>query len=335
MGTVTRRVTTDGVVHYRAQVFKRGVRESRTFEARIDADDWIVTREAEILRMAGPVSRRTVAEAIETYRDAAARPRADVLRYTRMLREPWARLEIGALTTAVLADWRDARLAKVSPGTVVREMTVLRGVLEAARVEWQWIDRNPLKDVRRPREPPARRRVVTEAEIGALQAALGFDGTNVRTIADETAVAFLLALETAMRAGEIVGMRWAEVDVARKQVLLPKTKNGERRSVPLSTAALALLALMRAKRMVRIRRDPDAGRVFHVDARSLDVTFRRARKDAQLAGFVFHDSRATAITRLAKKLQPLERARLTGHKDLNELLSYYAEPVESIADRLG
>ena len=335
MGTVTRRAAADGTVRYRAQVFKHGVREGRTFDTRVEADDWIVTREAEILRGGRAPARRTVAEAIEKYRDAGPRPRADVLRYGRLLRESWAKLEIGELTTAVLADWRDARLKKVSPATVVREMTVLRGVLEAARVEWQWIERNPLKDVRRPREPPARRRVVTEAEIGALRAALGFDGTNVRTIADETAVAFLLALETAMRAGEIVGMRWAEVDVARKQVLLPRTKNGERRSVPLSSAALALLELMRAKRMVRIRRGPDAGRVFHVDARSLDVTFRRARKDAKLAGFVFHDSRATAITRLAKKLQPLELARMTGHKDLNELLSYYAEPVESIADRLG
>jgi len=335
MGTVTRRETAGGVVHYRAQVFKRGVRDGRTFDTRADADDWIVTREAEILRMVGPVSRRTVAEAIEKYRDAAVRPRSDVLRYGRLLRTSWARLEIGALTTAHLADWRDARLLEVQPATVVREMTVLRAVLETARIEWRWIERNPLQDVRRPREPPARRRLLTEAELAAMRGALGFDGVSVRTIGHETAVALLFALETAMRAGEIVGMRWGDIDLGRKQVHLPKTKNGEQRDVPLSTAAIALLEVMRAKRMVRVRRDPAPGRVFHVDARALDVTFRRARTAAGLAGFVFHDSRATAITRLAKKLQPLELARMTGHKNLNELLSYYAEPAESIAERLG
>lgn len=334
MGTVTKRAAAGGV-RYRAQVFKHGVRDGRTFESRIEAEDWIVTREAEILRLGGPLSRRTVAEAIEKYRDTAPRPRADVLRYGRLLRSSWARLEIGALTTAHLAAWRDARLLEVQPATVVREMTVLRTVLETARIEWGWIERNPLQDVRRPREPPARRRVITEAELAAMRAALGFDGTNVRTIGHETAVALLFALETAMRAGEIVGMRWADIDIERKQVRLPKTKNGERRDVPLSIAAIALLEVLRAKRMIRVRRAPAAGRVFHVDARSLDVTFRRARTAAGLAGFVFHDSRATAITRLAKKLQPLELARMTGHKNLNELLSYYAEPAESIAERLG
>lgn len=335
MGTVTRRVTRGGQVRYRAQVFKRGVRDSDTFETRAEADDWIVTREAEILRLGGPVSRRTVAEAITKFMEAAERPRADRLRFGRLLKERWASLEIGELTTAVLADWRDARLKVVRPATVVREMTVLRGVLETARMEWGWIDRNPINDVRRPREPAARRRLITDAELAAMVTALRYDGENVRTIADETAVAMLFALETAMRAGEIVGMRWPDIDVARRHVTLPKTKNGDQRRVPLSTAAMALLERMKAKRMIRIRLAPNKTRVFHVDPRALDVTFRRARTAAGLAGFVFHDTRATAITRLAKKLQPLELARMTGHKDLNELLTYYAEPPESIAERLG
>jgi integrase len=236
------------------------------------------------------------------------------------------------LTPETLSGWRDARLAVVSPATVAREMTTIRSVIEFARRDLGWLSVNPVRDVRSPQEPPARRRLITDDELSAMLAALGYTGT-VTTVRHEVAVALLLALETAMRAGEILGLRWS--DISGQVATLPKTKNGDRREVPLSSRAVALLESMRGRRLDHVRVLRTDGRIFHVDPDSLDVLFRRARKEAGLDGFTFHDSRATALTRLAKVLTPLELARMVGHRDLNSLLSYYAEPAASLAARLG
>jgi integrase len=104
--------------------------------------------------------------------------------------------------------------------------------------------------------------------------------------------------------------------------------------VPLSTRAVALFRVMAGKQLIN-RRGADTGGVFYVSSGALDTTFRRARVAAGLAGFTFHDARATALTRLSKILQPLELARMSGHQNLSELLTYYRETASSIAERLG
>jgi integrase len=167
-----------------------------------------------------------------------------------------------------------------------------------------------------------------------MVAALGFDGQRVETLKHEVAVALLLALETAMRAGEILALRPADLDYRRRVAVLHRSKTGPGRDVPLSSRAIELLKIMGRRRLLHPRSTPD-GRIWHATGDTLDATFRRARTAAGLDGFTFHDSRATALTRLSKVLQPLELARMSGHSNLNELLTYYREPVESIAARLG
>lgn len=136
-----------------------------------------------------------------------------------------------------------------------------------------------------------------------------------------------------MRAGEVLGLTWDRVKA--RSVLLEKTKNGDRREVPLSTRAVALLGLMKDKRLRHVRVVRADGRVWHIDTETLDQLFRRARTNAGLVGFTFHDTRATALTRLARVLSPLELARMVGHRDLASLMMYYAEPAESLAEKLG
>ena len=99
-----------------------------------------------------------------------------------------------------------------------------------------------------------------------------------------------------------------------------KTKNGDSRDVPLGARALRLHALCPR---------------YTVSAGSLDALFRKARQRAGLAGFTFHDARATALTRLSKRLGVLELARISGHRDLRTLMDhYYREPPEALAERL-
>jgi integrase len=137
-----------------------------------------------------------------------------------------------------------------------------------------------------------------------------------------TGLAFAFALETAMRAGEIVGMMWP--DVAEKSVRLPRTKNGDERRVPLSPRAREILAAL----------PKGDGPVFGLDPGTRDVFFRRARDAAKVANLRFHDSRAEAIWRLSKKLDVLELARVIGHRDPRSLMLYYQADADALADRL-
>jgi integrase len=117
---------------------------------------------------------------------------------------------------------------------------------------------------------------------------------------------------------------WADVDVAGRFARLPRTKNGEPRAVPLSRAALALLE----------RLPSDGASVFGLSSASLDTLFRRARQRAGIEGLTFHDSRHEAVTRLARKLDVLDLARMIGHRDLKSLQVYYNATPSEIAARL-
>jgi integrase len=216
--------------------------------------------------------------------------------------------------------WRDARLLEVSNGTVSREMTLLSGILSVARREWRLIEGNPLSDVRRPREPPHRDRRVSEKELMALKISAGHDLTNATARAYH---AFLFAIETAMRAGEIIGLRSEDISFEKRFARLPMTKNGTSRDVPLSSEAMRL-----------IKELPKSDPVFNLSSHLLDALWRKLRDRAAVTDLRFHDSRHEAITRLARKLDVLDLARMVGHRDLKMLMIYYNATAEELAKRL-
>ena len=224
------------------------------------------------------------------------------------------------LTPADFARWRDARLLEVAPGTVNREMTLLSGVLTVARKEWGLIDVNPISDVRKPTKPPPRDRIATEAEMDALAISAGDDLTNATARAFH---AFLFAMETAMRAGEIVGLTWDRVNLDARYCSLPMTKNGTARDVPLSSEAVRLLEAL-----------PEASPVFDLTSRQLDVLWRKLRGRAGVVDLTFHDSRAMGTMKLSKKLDVLDLARAVGHRDIRMLMVYYRATAEEIAKKL-
>ena len=104
------------------------------------------------------------------------------------------------------------------------------------------------------------------------------------------------------------------------------TKNGTKRAVPLSSRAVALLKLL--------PEPEEGGTLFGVTSRSLDALFRKAKTRAGIEDATFHDARHLAITRLAKKLNVLDLARMVGHRDLKQLQVYYNESAEDMAARL-
>lgn len=169
--------------------------------------------------------------------------------------------------------------------------------------------------------PPARDRLVSLREFEALAIAAG---DNLDLAQARAFHAFLFAVETTMRAGEIVGSQWADIDVDQQTAHLSMTKNGCSRTVPLSSEAVRLLQQL-----------PEANPVFGLNSAQIDVLWRKVRDAAALKGLRFHDSRHHAITRLEKKLDVLDLACMVGHKNLNQLLAYYNEDASSIAKRLG
>lgn len=302
------------------------------FDTKARAAAWGHAIEAQLRDQKRGVVKATLQDAIDRYiKDVCPTHKSganESKRLKALSKEPGllpVQKQISEVTAVDLAGFRDKRLAVVSIATVRKEMGILRSVLESARRDWGMVQVNPLADVKRPPAPPPRQRLFTDDERDRIVAALGFEGT-VKTLQHEVAVSLLLAFETAMRSGEIVGLEWSRVHLDKRFLTLPETKNGDKRDVPLSSRAVELLKAMAGRDKVRVFTVDDAGR---------DALFRKARDACKIDGLHFHDSRANAITALSKKLDIHDLARMIGHRDLKSLLIYYRKSAADIAGQLG
>lgn len=313
---------------WRAEIYRNGKRESATFKTRAEAREWAQVREEEL--SAGYQSNgETLGDAFDLYArevsPARRGARWEILRLLMLKRDKIAAITMRDLTAGDFAGWRDRRLKTVKPGTVLREKNLIRSVVETARKEWGWLRDNAMKDVRWPPKPKARDRRISDDEIQRICLSLGYVDGAPRNASQRVAVAFLFALETAMRSGEITGLEWNRVHIEARYVQLEKTKNGDSRKVPLSNEAARLLNLL-----------PRSGSsTFNLTRELRDALFRKARDKAGIVDLTFHDSRHEAVTRLSRKLDVLALARMIGHRDLKSLQVYYNETATEIARRLG
>lgn len=320
---------------WQAQVEKAGVRDSETFPTKAQAVAWATNREAEIMAgKRGELPKRAVSEALTKYAEEESTKkkgeRWEVVRLTKFGRElPFRHRIISEVTQTDISAWRDKRLKEVSPSSVNREWNLLLSVFQIARKEWRWLDSMPFEDVKRPRDPKPRSRRVTDKETAAICSALGYiEDAPITMKQQEMAVAFMLAIETGMRAGELCSLHWSEI--TERAAHLDKTKNYDERYVPLSRRAVELFEALRGR---------DETTVFTFSTASLDTMFRKARLEAAkkipaLSTLHFHDTRHEACTRLSKKLTVLELARVIGHRDLKSLLIYYNPTPEELAAKL-
>lgn len=309
---------------WRAELYNRGERESRTFATKAEAVAWAHEREAELQHKAMP--RKTLRQALSKYREEVSDTRAggrwESIRLQKFEHDlTFVDKIMFQVTTADLAGWRDTRSRQVKPGSVRREMGLMNGVFERARREWKWIHVNPMRDVSKPKKPAPRRRRVSEDEIERMQFALGYTGGRPETKSQEVAVAFLLAIETAMRSSELLRLRRHDLHLDKRYLHVARSKNGDARDVPLTRRAVDLLKVL-----------PDE--LFTVDDGSRDALFRAARQRAGIDNLTFHDARHEALTRLAQKVHVLDLARIAGHRDPRSLMVYYEATAEEIASQL-
>lgn len=316
----------------RAQIALRGVRKSQTFATKGAAKAWAAREEAAILD--GTASRwpaKTVADAIKRY-SLAVTPtkggqRAESFMLGATLREfpDLCGKLLHEVTPDDIGRWRDARLKTVSGSTVVRYAAVLRNVWTVAATEWGWCPQpSPWSAIKLPQHNQPRERINGWREVRAMLRRLNyFTGRPPGSVMEEVAYAWLIALRTALRASEVRQIASAVTDLSARVVTLKthktiKTTNRPRH-VPISRQAARLIALCPR---------------FTVSAGSLDALFRKARDQCGLSGFTFHDSRATALTMLSRRVDILTLQRISGHRNLGELSTYYRESSAAIALRL-
>lgn len=298
-----------------------GVRSSGTFDTKAAALAWEAERRT--AQPGGVATTQTCKDAFEKYEREVSKKkkghRWEALRLAAFCRSDLGEVRVCDVDASHIAAWRDTRLKSVSGETVNREMNLLSNVFTIARKEWKWITESPTEDVKRPKGSKARFRRISDEEIEQVCIALGWRDVAPVTKQQRIACAFLFAIETAMRVGEICALRKEHVNGRVAHVA--DSKNGEDRDVPLSARAVELWSMV-----------PDG---FGITSSSVDAMFRTARDTrTTIKDLHFHDTRHEATTRLARKLHVLDLARMTGHKDIRKLMIYYNESAEDIAAKL-
>ena len=307
---------------------------SKTFTNRGDAVKWARAVEVEIERGAIQTHTRsiTLSDAIERYRRERT-PHKKSARSERYILDAWARSSIAGtplsrIRPTQIAEWRDARTAAGAAAQTVRnDLTTLSAIYEQAIREWGFDHlSNPVRRIRRPSAPRGRDRRVSQEEVQGI----------IRFTESKSLPAIVtLALATGMRLSEVTLMDWANIDFRQRTLLLPDTKNGDSRTIPLSTTATNTLLTLR-----NARATSSSGRVFDITPHAVTVAFKRAVRRARAAYLAqqtaqripdgglfcnlrFHDLRHEAVSRLFEKgLNTIEVGTISGHKTIQTLNRY-------------
>ena len=360
---------------WEAQVRRLGwPSQTRTFNTKTEAEAWAALIESEFSR--GVWLDRSEAESttlhslLDRYEMEVMPALKGAIRERSVLRmwRQTALVEraIATIRSGDIAQQRDAWLSRgLAPATVLRRLARLSHLFNTAKKEWGMESlTNPVELIRKPSPNNARtRRIAASPTSTGRRSGRTMDELErVIAASESTALPTILqlAVETAMRRGEIAGLRWEHVDLSRRVAHLPETKNGNARDVPLSSAAVVALAALLPDPGKRSRRPkapavPEGlrGQVFALHPDGITQAFERARqrarsryesecKDADrepdpayLQDLRFHDLRHEATSRLASRFQLHELAKITGHRDTRMLLRYYHPDAGELAKRMG
>ncbi len=314
---------------WRALVTVNKVRKTKVFKGKREAQQWAMITEAE-MRDTKCRQLKTFAEVLERYRDEVSPTKVtkkwEEIRIDAFLRDPFlpTHLDIGEVTADHLGIWRNERLKKVSPGTVIREFTIISNAFNIARKEWKYITVNPASDVRRPKQPMHREVLITLSQIKRVLKASGYSPRKpITTVSESVAVAFLIALRSGMRAGEICNLKWSQYQGDELKKVGSKTEAAVR-DVPVMPNLERLLLKMKGW---------DGDKVLNLEPSTLDALFRKLKKKAKVSGFTFHDSRHNAATEWAKHVDVLTLCKIFGWKNTKQALTYYNPTASSIVHR--
>lgn len=318
---------------WRVEVNRKGVYKSQNFQTKNDAMLWAIEFEKVIDDAGGEyVPGYCLSDCFDRYAKEVSPgkkgERWEVVRLKKLGRSSLGPIVVSDLKLTDVERWRDESLKTISPASVNRELNLLISVVKRA-VKWRWVSTYPLAGIERPKNPPSRSRRITAEEEAAILAELDIDPNDIRAFKKkhQVGILFLLAIETAARLGELSSLRWENVNLSRRFIHLPSTKNGESRNVPLSRRAVYILSSITPAR---------SGKVFTVSSGTASTLFRRYRDKAGVEGLHFHDTRHEGVSRLAKVkgMDMMKLAKIVGHRDPRSLMTYFDPTVEELADLL-
>lgn len=297
---------------WRAEVQRNGQRATHVADTKKLAADWALKKEAE-LDARKPGGGKTLAQAVTHYLATVSptkrSPKWERLRFDAFMAHFGENTPLTAITTVEVGKWRDKRLKTVVGATVQRESNLLRNLFTVAREEWRWIDHNPFRGVRMPAQSDARHQVWRWQQIKRVLRAERTGKTA------EVIRAFRIALHTALRLSEVLSGTY---DAKRRVIMLPRTKTTGFIEVPVTRRAAKWLPA-----------------TFTVEANEASTIFSELRSQLLIDGLTFHDTRATALTLLSRRMDVLTLARISRHRDLKVLMnSYYRESAAEISARI-
>lgn len=357
MATIEKRTSKDGKTSYRVKVRIKGfMPESASFDRMTDAKDWAKKIEADMKagRHFGQSKRHTFNDLADEYRQQAI----DLVRLDHWRRVFGADL-LDAITPARISKERDKLLseetqrfttpatgdakldakrprAKRTGATVNRYIAALSACLSYGVKTLQWLERNPCERITKPTENKGRVRFLTDDERTLL-----LDACKPHA---DLYLAVVLSLTTGARQGEIMSLRWGQIDFGRQIITLHETKNGERRSLPLVGEAFTLLqARGKVHNLTDDRIFPPTAKAKKAECLDLRQPWEAALKTAKVEGFRWHDLRHTAASYLAMSgVSLVEIAKVLGHRTLAMVARYshlsdghIVATGEKLAARLG
>lgn len=298
---------------WRAEIERNGKRTSKTLPTKREAQAWALEQEGAAKAIGA--GWRTFGAACEDYAAKVSSKKADPdwerRRINHFLAHFGADKPIGSIGKKDIAAWRDKRLNEVKASTVTRDANLLRNIFTVAIHDWEWITVNPFTGVKLPKEADPRHQVWPWQLIKRVLRAPR--GGKVR----EMQMAFHIALRTGMRLKEVLGAP-ANYDAKRRVVTL-KTKTEARAQIPIGRIADKLLRKA----------------VFTVTPSEGSSLFSRLCSELLVEGLTFHDTRATALTHLSRKVEVMTLAKISRHKDLSLLSNvYYRETADAIAQKI-
>lgn len=323
------------------RVRKKGARPiCRTFTRREDAENFAQAAEIEIetgdYREGKEEARKTTlaAAAVGFAKEHLAKQK-DAKRATARLfalidRAGWGSVTLPLLRARDVAKYvEDREKSGCRPDTIRLDLAVISRLYKHARQMWDMETlKNPVDAVRRPSlRGTARQRRLEPGELQRLLAAARPDFRPV----------VLFALASAMRREEIATLTWANVDLDKRVAFLEKTKNGEARTVPLSSAALAIIEAEKESRPSTSSNEDMNITIFELTKDQITDRMRSACRRAGLRDLRFHDLRHEATSRLFElgTLDSFEISAITGHKTLLMLNRYTHLRAENLAKKLG
>ena len=342
MATISRRKWSKKI-SYVAQVRRKGFKTLvKSFRTRTEAKKWgrAIERELDLgnYNDFSEAQRLTLADLFTRYlREDKHKKikswRMHEFRIGILLKDTISDTNLLRLSSKHLSEFKDRKRSEIGPSTYNKYLSLISVVIDTAMKDWGiYLPNNPARSGVREKEPRPRDRTLTAEEYQRLlQVCDTLKQERFRR--GDTAIHLYLksmiifSVETAIRQGELLATRYDQFNFDKRTLYIPETKNGEPRTIPLSTKAIKVI------QSVPRRLD---GKVFPLTCDSLKAWFKVARNEAKLKDFRWHDLRRYACSLLFEKgLSVPELQLVSGHKDPRVLLNTYTKlSAENIAKKL-